>query len=510
MTRLRRTHLKRGGLTLACALAACAPIALPATAAASKTQESIFQSDGVLMGRGSGFQAQALTTLQGLGVDTVHVLVLWSQYAPKPTSRHKPSGFNGADPADYAPAAWDKLDDLVRGARQRGMDVLISPVAPVPLWASLCKSGGNSDNCEPKPAEWKAFITALARRYIGSYHDENDGGGVLPAIRRWTIWNEPNQHGWLIPQFKSIHGKKVPYTPIIFRRLINEQISALHSHGHARDQILMGDLAPIGSTTGTLTNQNMKPVLFLNELFCLDSAGHRYSGQAARDRQCTTAKRFDVQGISHHPYTRAAGRPPFSTPESGSITLNALGRLKLIMKRAARAHMLRSARLPIYLDEYGFQTDPPDHIINISLTQQAQYINESDWFTWKDPQIAGVGQFLLEDSDRLESFQTGLTFVNGDPKPSFAAYRTPIWATPKGNSTVIWGQLRPAPANSTVPVLIQRDGGSGWVTVKTTFASGKRNYFQTTVSQSGGRWRLAWTMGGQIYLSREAKATNKL
>lgn len=493
----------------ALALALCLLLGLPSAAAASKTQESIFQSDGLLTGLGPGIQAQTLNTLKGLGVDTIHALVLWNQYAPRARSHKRPSGFHASDPNAYPAANWDKLDGLVRGAQQRGMSLLISPVGSLPLWASTCKSGSDAGRCEPKAAEWRAFVLALARRYNGTFRDVH--GALVPAISRWSIWNEPNQHGWLIPQFKLIHGQRVPWTPVIMRRLVYAEISALRQHGHRNDQILMGDLAPIGASTGTLRNQNMEPVQFLNELFCLDSRGHRYRGQAARDRDCTHVKRFDVQGITHHPYTRGAGRPPFSaTASSGDITLGKLSRLVLALKRAHAAGRLRSAKPPIYFDEYGFQSNPPDPIISITLAQQSRYLNESDWYSWGVPQVAGVGQFLLGDSDRLESFQTGIEFADGRLKPSYTAYQTPIWARPSGSSTVIWGQTRPAPANSTVPVMIQRDTGSGFTTVGIGFATGPRNYFQTTIRLAGGKWRLVWTLGGKAYVSREATATNKL
>ena len=37
--------------------------------------------------------------------------------------------------------------------------------------------------------------TALGRRYSGGYVDEN-GGGVLPRVSRWAIWNDDVTPTW--------------------------------------------------------------------------------------------------------------------------------------------------------------------------------------------------------------------------------------------------------------------------------------------------------------------------
>src|SRR3954453_22882312 len=99
---------------------------------------------------------------------------------PIPVGKKKPRGFNAADPGDYDVEGWDRFDDLVRGTKARGMQVLMSPAGPIPRWASLCKSPGKFNVCRPNPKEYQLFMTAVAKRYSGRYKDENQRRGTLP------------------------------------------------------------------------------------------------------------------------------------------------------------------------------------------------------------------------------------------------------------------------------------------------------------------------------------------
>ena len=59
------------------------------------------------------------------------------------------------------------------------------------------------------------FVEAVGKRYSGRYRDEDTGHSRLPRVSFWSLWNEPNQGGWLTPQF--VGGK--PYSPRLFRSL---------------------------------------------------------------------------------------------------------------------------------------------------------------------------------------------------------------------------------------------------------------------------------------------------
>ena len=74
---------------------------------------------------------------------------------------------------------------------------MITITGPGPVWASSSPSKKNQA-WKPKASEFAAFATAVAKRY----------GAVTD---RYLIYNEPNQKGWLQPQFscKKSHGHRV-------------------------------------------------------------------------------------------------------------------------------------------------------------------------------------------------------------------------------------------------------------------------------------------------------------
>ena len=114
----------------------------------------------------------------------VRAVVTWAQVAPeRPT--------NATDPFDPA-YRLDDLDELVRGAQQRGLEVLLS-VWGTPRWAN----GGKTPNVMPtRLADLRDFSQALASRYSG----RNAG---YPFVRFWSVWNESNLQLFLTPQFDA-------------------------------------------------------------------------------------------------------------------------------------------------------------------------------------------------------------------------------------------------------------------------------------------------------------------
>src|SRR5215208_6195429 len=240
-------------------LTVLAAVVLAAPAHASSNQESIFQDDATLLGDDATVREQTLDEMQALGVDTVRALVLWNRIAPDALSSTKPS-FDASDPGAYPAGNWARIDALVEGAQSRGMQVLLTPTGPGPGWASDCHGDYDARRiCKPKPDEFGAFVTALGRRYA--------------TVKRWSIWNEPNQGGWLQPQYSVTSKGATPDAPHRYRKLVQAATAGLAASGHGGDQILLGETAPIGRTTGDLAKRSMAPVDFWRELSCLDTRG---------------------------------------------------------------------------------------------------------------------------------------------------------------------------------------------------------------------------------------------
>jgi hypothetical protein len=481
---------------------------LPAVPAqASRTQLSVFQDDEQLVLSGSAARERTLDDLQRLGADTVHSIVFWHKVAPAPLSAQRPS-FDGADPAAYPPQLWDAYDDLVRGAVARGLDLILSPASPMPMWASECTGSRKvRKTCRPNLTQFKRFVQALGTRYSGEYKDENENKETLPRVARWSIWNEPNQGGWLQPQYARVGGRIVPVSPQIYRELVRAAIKGLRASGHADDDIMLGETAPIGRVTGTPAPRPIPPGQFLRGVFCIDSRGRGLRGSTAAALGCTGYSKLGVTGISHHPYTRGGSQPPTSRGNASEITVASIARLKTLMKQAAARGRIPGG-LPIYYTEYGFQTNPPDTNFGVSLSDQAAFINESDWIVYRDARVQSVAQYELRDEPALSAFQTGLRFVDGRPKPAFDAYRLPIWVTRHGSQVHVWGQLRPIDDGAVEPVTVEGSpDGQTFTTVATVQTTNRKGFVETDVAPGADRyWRLTWAppSGGEAISSRIA------
>jgi hypothetical protein len=469
--------------------ALCLSFAAPASA--SRDQESIFEDEHQLLELGSATANASLDDIQRLGADSVRSLVLWSRIAPRGAKR--PKRFKAADPKAYPAALWDPYDDLVRGTSVRGLGLILSPSTPMPAWASRCKKGKKA-TCKPDPKAYGAFMTALGRRYSGRYPDENQGGGVLPRVSRWSLLNEPNQPGWLTPQYERKKHRLVATAAVVYRALATAGIKGLRASGHSRDQILLGETAPIGRTSGSLARRPIPPVEFLRKLFCLNASGKRLRGADGRAHGCRKFKRLAVKGFAHHPYQRGGSRPPAEPPQAaGEITISSPSRLRRVLDQAARAKRIPRG-LPVFYTEFGFQTNPPDRIFGVRVALQPGYINQSDWMAYRDRRVRAVAQYKLIDEASLSSFQSGLRFIDGRAKPAYEAYRLPIWVSGRGSRLRVYGQVRPAADSTPQVVQIQNrpPSGGAFTTVTTLTVRSRKGQFLTRVPKRAGVWRLQW------------------
>jgi hypothetical protein len=464
---------------------------VPSPAAhASAGQESIFGEDDLLLRTDADGRERTLDQLQALGVNTIHTIVGWAALAPDPQGKRRPD-FDQTDPAAYPADGFAPYDGLVRSAQRRGMQVIFTVAGFAPAWASKCDGPVSRRRvCNPDPASYGHFVAMLGRRYSGSY-DDGSGAGPLPRVDRWSVWNEPNQSGWLAPQSVK-HGREtIPYAPALYRRLVQAATNALAASGHGSDQVLLGETAPLGRDSGSAYKRSLAPVDFLRETFCLDRHWRPYRGRDARLRHCGARERLNVSGLAHHPYTRAASRDPLAKVGRGDITVATLSRLRLVADRAARQRVVPRG-LPLYLTELGFQTNPPDRLSGTSLSLQAKWLNYSEWQAYRQSRVAGIAQYQLRDEPNLAGFQTGLQFASGEAKPALSAYRLPIWVTKAGSRVRVWGQARAAGAQEQVEA--QYRVGSEWRSAATLTTNARG--FVVGLLPRHSTWRLVWRPGG--------------
>ncbi len=494
--------MRRIAVSLVLALMALSAFATSAARAESQFQLSIMMDDDSLIYRGDATRDATMTRMKALGVDYMRVTVLWSVVA----DRMKKSQRRHADrPGAYPKQNWDRYDRLTQTAKKLGLGVYFDVTGPGPAWAmgKAPKSQRKyKKTWNPRKREFYKFVKAVGRRYDGSFHDENDGGPVIPRVSFWSIYNEPNQQGWLTPQYKGT----TPWSPVMYRDLWYSGRTALDATGHQGDVVLIGETAPLGTNNHNPASP-IYPKKFIREFFCVNAHGQRYTGAAARRRRCSTLRRITPLRYfawAHHPYTKRLA-PTRRSPNRDAITMANIGELPRLLQNIGAKRDATARKNLAALTEFGYETKPPDPFSGVSPARQAEYINVGDYLAYKDPRVIANTQFLLNDvrgisrypkSDKRHwfTYQSGLFYAGGMPKPAATAYRLPLVLTGRGGgSTSFWGQLRFLPAGTQTQVRMQfKPAGTAsfqnaGAPVPVTNPSG---FFETRQAISGpGTWR---------------------
>ena len=118
------------------------------------------------------------------------------------TSRRRPTRASSRSSPRPIPASydWSAYDAVVDGIKARGWNLLLTVSGPVPVWAT---NGARDSLTRPSPAEFQKFVHAVGLHY-----------GT--KVDTWSIWNEPNQPQFLMPQY-SVHHTAL--SPGIYRKL---------------------------------------------------------------------------------------------------------------------------------------------------------------------------------------------------------------------------------------------------------------------------------------------------
>src|SRR5579884_2087509 len=514
-----------GAVIAAVAIAASAPPAF-----ASANQVSIIQDSARLLAEPS----RTLATFRALGVHTVRVIVVWAQIAPAWDARTRPSAFAASDPASYPDAHWAPYDEIVKQASADGIAVDFTLSGGAPRWAEgpgipAAAVGNQYWAWRPSARAFGQFVHAVGERYSGSYVPAGQTA-PLPRVSFWAIWNEPNFGEDLGPQ--AIKGSTVSVAPGMYRGLVGQAWGALHATGHGSDKVLIGEFAPRGmSARGTrkrpqgLPGQfaQTKPLQFLRTLYCVDSAYRRLRGAAARAVGCPATAAgsrafrrnnpglFNASGLADHPYPD--DKPPtVETSRDPDIApFPRLGNLMRAIDRVQRVYGSRR-RLPIYNTEYGYITHPPNRRRFVSPATAARYLNWAEYLSWKQRRVISTMQYLLIDPPTGPGtigdggFASGLEYSDGREKPTFAAYRLPLYmpvtTSQRGRALEVWGCVRPARyaildtgSPQSAQIQFAPRAGGGFRTLRTVLVGNPDDcYFDVRVRFPGsGRIRLAYT-----------------
>jgi hypothetical protein len=333
---------------------------------------------------------------------------------------------------------WRRQDRILRGLRRHGLTPVVTLVG-TPGWAN---GGRGPQYAPPRPRDFRRFATAAARRY--------------PWVRHWVIWNEPNKRLWLRPTRSKIYVQHVLNPGY-------EGIKAVLP----RALVAGGVTGPKGGAGG------VSPTAWVRGMW---AAGARFDAYA------------------HHPYPSS----PAETPSSGGcrncpfITMATIRKLLILVRRTWGSK-------PVWLTEYGYQTNPPDPMLGVTLKRQATNLSLAAMRAWRLPRVTMLIQYLYRDEPVLSRFQTGLVFVDDRWKPSLQAFRLPFAQMSRnGERVTVWGQIRDGkPGRKRYRLEVLRR--NVWRPVGRARLTNEQGVFVRTVRVKKGALFRVWSPGQRRY-----------
>lgn len=471
----------RGGLLAAglatVALAACGP------QAQALSLTTGFSADPVLTGTTASNRAVWIPRAVGAGARLVRVNVLWSQVAP----HDLPAGFNASDPSSPG-YDWTGVDAAVRDLTNRGLGVLLT-VWSAPRWAE-----GAGRPAYAPPGSWRPdatqfgeFATAIATRYDGGF-------AGLPRVRYYEAWNEPNLDLYLTPQWTQAGTRFVPSSPAVYRALLNSFYGAV-KRVSSSNLVLGGATSPYGDTAGADPpgQERMQPVAFDRYLFCLNG-NSRLSPSSCPDPP-------HLDALDHHPY--GVQGPTWHALNADDAAVPDVYKLARVLDAARRDHhVLPGGRKRLWVTEISWDSNPPDPR-GVPIQRQARWYEQAMYVLWKQ-RVDTILFLQLADQpctpDCGSSYQAGLYYMDGRPKPSLAAVRFPFLSNRLSHRRVqAWGLAR---RGGTVRIEVLR--GRRWTAVRRLRVRPGRVFLANLPirgrallrAQLGPQTSLAWSQSG--------------
>jgi hypothetical protein len=126
-------------------------------------------------------------------------------------------------------------------------------------------------------------------------------------------------------------------------------------------------------------------------------------------------RRFDA--YAHNPYALGKAESPTTKPPGrNSVTL---ANINTLIAEVTRLY----GRKPLWITEYGYQTNPPDRLIGVSYATQARWLTQAYAVARANPRITMMLWFLLKDDTAAQGWQSGLLTTKNKKKPAFTAFR---------------------------------------------------------------------------------------
>jgi hypothetical protein len=267
---------------------------------------------------------------------------------------------------------WAPFDNVVEGARARGINVL-GLLVYTPPWAR--NGGGDPARPPDRAADYAAFAAHAVRHYAPM------------GVRHWEIWNEPN-----IPEFWSSGPDARAYTA-----LLRAAYTAIKESDPAATVVSAG-LSPYGAHGDVSGDGRINPLTFLERMYAAGAKGH-------------------VDAIGYHPYNFPGG-----------LAFHAASAWSQLTETNPSVRSIMSANgddeKQVWATEFGAPTRGGPGAI--TEEQQATLVADSYrafgsyswagplfWYSFRDLGVSGT--------DR--EFFFGLVRNDFSPKPAYAAFQ---------------------------------------------------------------------------------------
>jgi hypothetical protein len=360
----------RNALGSALALALALVAAVGVTPAQAELQLGI-QDDALLTSQ----EPNAWPFAKGLTPKVVRYNIGWEQVAQaRPMAPDDP-----ADPAyDFKHA-----DAMAKQTAAIGAQSLFT-IVNAPHWAN----GNRAPRYAPAKADdYGQFCGVVAWRYSGTY---TPPGRLLPlpAVKSFTVWNEPNRGQYLMPQGRD--GQTAART---FAGLVRACADAVHAVSPDA-RVAAGPIASRGAQGGA------SPIAFLD-------AYNKAGGPRP-------------EALAFNPYMNGLvpAYKPKEAPADGAITLRNLDQLEQWLSHTY------GGPVPIWFTEFAWRTAPTPKLGNITPVKQADLLRKTiDLVRTRYPYAKLLVWFLVRDQSPDGYWRSGLATFDWQQKPAYAIYQ---------------------------------------------------------------------------------------
>lgn len=339
-------------------------------------------SDGALFKSSDGADREAAFALaRSAGAAVARITVDWRNVAPAAP----PPGFDARDPASpgYDFAA---IDAAVRGSAAAGLQPLLV-VFHAPSFAEAPRRWPYAylGSWAPDPTALEAFAAALATRYDGAYPDPAQPGRVLPRVRLWQAWNEPNLARYLEPQWVAQGHRWRAFSPLLYRQLLDGFYAGVKSVAPG-DVVAAAGVAPNGDREGV---GRMAPVTFLRAMLCLAPAPH---GTLRRAAGCGGAVHLDA--LAFHPLS--VDDPDQAAAYALDVAVADAAKVAALARAAVRLRTVAPVvAKPLWVTELNWES-APQASQGVPPAMQAPWLSRALHRLWSAGVSLVAWQFLVD------------------------------------------------------------------------------------------------------------------